>query len=56
VISRLLDYEINSDINRLVTGMTATYSPMPRFTNRLTLGIDRIVSDMRNIRPYRIRE
>ena len=52
VISRLLDYEINSDINRMVMGLTATYSPMPRFTNRLTLGLDRVVSDMRNIRPF----
>src|SRR5690606_38521050 len=49
VIWRLLDYEINSDINRVVTGLTATYTPMPRFTNRLTIGMDRVASDMRNV-------
>ena len=52
VISRLLDYQIDTDVNRLVTGLTATYTPMPRFTNRLTLGMDRIESDMRNVRPF----
>lgn len=52
VISRLLDYQILSDIQRVVTGMTVNYQPMPRFTNRLTFGLDRISSDMRNIRPF----
>jgi TonB-dependent SusC/RagA subfamily outer membrane receptor len=52
VITRLLDYEITTEVNRVVTGLTATYSPMPRFTNRLTIGLDRINSDMRNIRPF----
>ena len=52
VIWRLLDYEINTDISRVVTGLTATYTPMPRFTNRITLGMDRIESDMRNVRPF----
>jgi TonB-dependent SusC/RagA subfamily outer membrane receptor len=52
VISRLLDYEIDSDISRIVTGFTATYTPMPRLTNRLTVGMDRIESDMRNVRPF----
>ena len=52
VISRLLDYEINTNVNRVVTGLTATYTPMPRFTNRFTFGMDRIESDMRNVRPF----
>ena len=52
VISRLLEYEINTDVNRVVTGLTATYTPMPRFTNRFTFGMDRIESDMRNVRPF----
>ncbi len=52
VISRLLDYEIDSNVQRIVTGLTVNYSPMPRFTNRITFGIDRIDSDMRNIRPF----
>ena len=51
-ILRLMDYDIDTDVNRLVTGLTATYTPMPQFTNRLTVGFDRIESDMRNIRPF----
>ena len=52
VISRLLEYEIDTNVNRVVTGLTATYTPMPRFTNRVTVGMDRIESDMRNVRPF----
>ena len=52
VISRLLDYQIKSQVQRVVSGLTVNYAPMPRFTNRLTLGMDRIDSDMRNIRPF----
>ena len=52
VIWRLLDYEIDTDVDRVVAGITTTYTPMPRFTNRLTLGLDRLASDMRNIRPF----
>ncbi len=52
VITRLLEYQIDTDVDRIVAGITATYTPMPRFTNRLTLGLDRLASDMRNIRPF----
>ena len=52
VITRLLDYQIDTDVDRVVAGITTTYTPMPRFTNRLTLGLDRLASDMRNIRPF----
>ncbi len=52
VVGRLLEYEITTEVSRVVTGLTATFTPMPRFTNRLTLGLDRINSDMRNIRPF----
>ncbi len=52
VITRLLDYQIDTDVDRVVAGMTTTYTPMPRFTNRLTLGLDRLASNMRNIRPF----
>lgn len=52
VINRLLEYEITTNVNRVVTGLTTTYSPTSAFTNRLTLGLDRLHSDMRNIRPY----
>ena len=51
-ISRLLEYEIDSNVNHLVTGLTATYAPNSAFTNRITLGLDRIQSDMRNVRPF----
>ncbi len=52
VISRLLEYQIDSRVNHLVTGLTATYTPTPKFTNRMTVGLDRIQSDMRNVRPF----
>lgn len=52
VITRLLEYQIDTDVDRVVAGITTTYTPMPRFTNRLTLGLDRLASNMRNIRPF----
>ena len=39
VISRLLEYQIDTDVDRIVAGFTTTFTPMPRFTNRLTLGV-----------------
>lgn len=51
-INQLLDYEILTSIDRFIGGGTATYSPVPWFTNRLTLGYDRGNSEMRNYRPF----
>lgn len=51
-LRRLLDYDIDTKVNRIVGGVTATYSPTSNLSNRLTLGMDRLSSDMRNVRPY----
>ncbi len=51
-LNALRDHEIVTDANRWVTGLTATYTPTGRLTNRLTLGVDRISTDMRNTRPF----
>ncbi len=52
VLNRLLEYDIETNVNRIVTGLTATYTPVAGVSNRLTLGMDRISSDMLNIRPF----
>jgi TonB-dependent SusC/RagA subfamily outer membrane receptor len=51
-IHKILDWEISDDHGHVLTGITATYTPVQNFTHRLTLGLDRINSDMRNVRPY----
>jgi TonB-linked SusC/RagA family outer membrane protein len=48
----LLNQEITTDINRLVTGVTVNYTPWPWFTNRYTLGYDMAHQENRNLRPY----
>ncbi len=52
VVSQVLDYELNTWIDRLITGGTATYSPSDRFTNRFTVGYDLASQENRNVRPY----
>ncbi len=51
-VTRLLDYDIFSDVERITTGMTATHSVTDNITNRVSVGLDRIDSEMRNVRPY----
>ncbi len=43
---------ITTDIDHLITGLTATYSPMSNWTNRLTVGYDLAQQDNRNLRPF----
>ncbi|MBI4520795.1 MAG: TonB-dependent receptor [Gemmatimonadetes bacterium] len=52
VVNRILDYDIQSWIDRLTTGATFTYSATSDLTNRLTIGYDFIQKDTRNLRPY----
>jgi TonB-dependent starch-binding outer membrane protein SusC len=51
-IPRLLEYEVSSDISRIVTGGTFTYAPTDRLTNRVTVGFDRADLEGRNYRPF----
>ena len=52
VVRQVLDYEINTWIDRFITGGTATYAPTDRFTNRFTIGYDLASQENRNVRPY----
>lgn len=51
-INPFLDQEITTQLDHLITGMTATYSPMANFTNRLSVGYDLAQQDNRNLRPF----
>ena len=48
----LLNQEITTEIDHLVTGVTANFTPWPRFTNRFTLGYDLAQQENRNLRPF----
>lgn len=52
VVRQVLDYELNTWIDRFITGGTATFSPTDRFTNRFTVGYDLASQENRNVRPY----
>ena len=51
-INPFLDQEITTQLDHLITGMTATYSPMANFSNRLSIGYDLAQQDNRNLRPF----
>jgi hypothetical protein len=48
----MLNQEITSDIDHLITGGTATWSPSVNFTNKFTLGYDLAQIENRNLRPF----
>jgi len=52
VIDSLLNQSITTGIQRLVTGGTVTYTPLPWFSNRVTLGYDMAQQENRNLRPF----
>jgi len=52
VINQILEYDLQSWVDRLTTGVTVSYSPLANLTNRLTLGYDFIQKDTRNLRPF----
>ncbi len=49
---RVLDFDIQMNIERFTTGGTVTYSPMANLTNRFTIGYDFVQQDTRNLRPF----
>jgi hypothetical protein len=51
-INPFTNQEITTDIQHLITGVTATYNPLPSFTNRLSLGYDQAQQENRNLRPF----
>lgn len=48
----VLDYDLQQRIERLTTGGTVVYSPMPDFTNRFTVGYDFSSQEGRNLRDF----
>lgn len=52
LVQQLLNQSITSRIDRLVTGATVHYSPLPNFTHRLTVGWDLAQQENRNLRPF----
>jgi TonB-linked SusC/RagA family outer membrane protein len=52
VMELILNQNINSEIDHLVTGTTATWSPLTNFTNSFTVGYDLAQVDNRNLRPF----
>jgi TonB-dependent SusC/RagA subfamily outer membrane receptor len=51
-LDSLLDQEIRTDVDRLVTGATVYYAPISWLSNRFTLGYDRAQQENRNLRPF----
>jgi hypothetical protein len=54
-IRQVLDYEINTWIDRFITGATAVYAPTAEFNHRLTVGYDHAAQENRNVRGYGFR-
>lgn len=52
IVSLMLNQEITSDIDHLITGGTANWSPSVNFTNKLTVGFDLSQIENRNLRPF----
>ena len=52
VLDSLLNWRLTTGIQRLTTGATVTYTPIPWFTNRFTVGYDVAQQENRNLRPF----
>ncbi len=51
-INPFTNQEITSDIEHLITGVTATHSTLPNLTNRFSVGYDLAHQENRNLRPF----
>jgi TonB-dependent SusC/RagA subfamily outer membrane receptor len=51
-ISQVLQYQLNTWINRVILGTTVSYAPIDRMTNKFTIGLDRSTVENRNLRPF----
>ena len=51
-IRQVLAQQLHSTIDRLIMGMTGTWTPVTRLSSRLTLGFDRAALENRNLRPF----
>ncbi|MEO8575289.1 MAG: TonB-dependent receptor [Gemmatimonadales bacterium] len=51
-LDRILAWDISTNINHAIGGLTAVWTPRPSMSHTLTLGYDRAESEMRSLRPY----
>ena len=51
-INPFLNQELSTQIDHVVTGLTATWSPLASFNNQLSVGYDLAQQDNRNLRPF----
>ncbi len=51
-IRQVLQQKLTTNIDRLIMGMSGTFTPFTRFSSRLTLGFDRAALENRNVRPF----
>jgi hypothetical protein len=51
-LNAMLNQEITSEIDHLITGGTMNWSPLNNFTNKFTVGFDLAQIENRNLRPF----
>jgi TonB-dependent SusC/RagA subfamily outer membrane receptor len=51
-IKQVLKQQLTTNIDRLILGMTGTWTPVSHFSSRLTIGFDRAALENRNVRPF----
>ncbi len=51
-VNPFLNQELTTQIDHLITGLTATYTPFANFTNQFSVGYDLAQQDNRNLRPF----
>jgi TonB-linked SusC/RagA family outer membrane protein len=52
IVDSLLNQELTSEIDHLVTGGTLTWTPIANLSNKFTVGFDLAQIENRNLRPY----
>ncbi len=52
IVSKMLNQSLTSEIDHLMTGGTAQWSPTTSFTHKFTIGYDLAQIDNRNLRPF----
>ncbi len=51
-VKQVLLQQLDTYIDRSITGLTTTWTPMARFSSRFTIGYDRAALENRNLRPF----
>ena len=51
-IRQVLAYQLSTGIDRMIIGLTGTWTPITAFSSKATVGLDRAAVENRNLRPY----